>query len=588
MKHIVGLLKATAVAGAAILAAYGLWEAGLWLENLPGLDGDTADMVRWVPLGAAAWLAAIGAVNWAARRVGAGAEGRSTPARPAQKGEMDVVVGYAAGRPVLVPERDRYLHTLVVGTTGTGKSSRVLKPMIWQDLRKKAAGTRLGLTVIEPKGDLVADVAEMCRALGIPYVLVDPEREDTARFNPLEGDPEVAAEVMRTVLAALFGKQEAFFSLVQQGLVKYTIRMLKELRGDDVTLPDVLTALMEAEVLRQFLQEYQQRGGDPLVVRFFETEVLGRLADKFFQFALGVRMQVGDIVGNNLLRRVLTGKSDIDLDRHLRDGGVFLVNTCMGRLGALGDAFGQFVMLHVQYAVFRRPRPESERIPHMLYIDEFPRYVNPDFEKMLALGRSYRCATVLACQSTSQLVLDAKPQLREILLGNCRNKILLNLDDASDAERFSRELGEELVEVERWTLRRMPGGWLGPRYAPEAKQVEEKRDRRFTGDALLHLPAFHGVVKVTVDGQPQRAVLCRLELSEFDRDRARWAKELERRAATDVAGAEESRHGGVGKPAVPEKETGGVGSGPVEGTATAGRAVPVGQFFPVRQRDTGA
>ncbi len=489
-----------------------LWWAGTRLSEWSRLRLPDMELImRWLPLGGAAWLIMVGTLWFLARRARESLGG---------SGPMDVLVGYAR-KPVMIPEHDRFLHTLVVGTTGTGKSTRILKPMIWQDLRRLAEGHQLGVSVIEPKGDLVADVAGMCKALGVPYILVDPERDDTARFNPLEGDTEVAAEVLRTVLTAIFGRQEAFFSLVQQGLIKYTVRILKELQGNWVSLLDVLTALTEPEVLHQHVEDYRRRGGDPLVIRFFEAEVLGKLSDKFFQFALGVRMQLGDMVGNTLLKRVLTGRSDVDLDRHLAAGGVLLVNTAMGRLGQLGDAFGQFVMLQLQYAVFRRPKPESDRTPHFLYIDEFPRYVNPDFERMLALGRSYRCATVLACQNTAQLVLDAKAQLREILIGLCRNKITLNLESEADAERFSREFGEREVQDVQWTYKRHVTGPLIWHY-PESKRIADKRERRFPSDALVHLPAFHAVAKVTVDGQPQRAVLCRLGLSEFDQYPVRW------------------------------------------------------------------
>lgn len=550
-------LKRVAVAAALAGGAGAVLSASLWAGARlaawwPGPEVDR-QMVRWLPLGAVVWGAFL-AATWWLRRQALERQSGAVVDRPRQPGDLDVTVGYTDRGPVVIPQNDRFLHTLVVGTTGTGKSSRVLKPLIWQDLQALAAGKPVGLTVIEPKGDLVADVAEMCEALGVPYTLVDPEREDTARFNPLDGDPDVAAEVMRTVLAAMFGKQDAFFSQVQQTLTQYTIRMLKELDGDRVTLPDVLTVLMDPHLLRQRVDEYRLKNGDLLVIRFFEAEVLGRLAEKFYQFALGVRVQMGDIVGNRMLRRVLTGQSNVDLDRHLAEGGVLLVNTAMGRLGKLGDAFGKFVMLHMQYAVFRRPGRERDRRPHVLYIDEFPRYLNEDFERMLALGRSFRCATVLACQSTSQLVLEAKPQLREILLGNCRNKILLNLDDAADAERFSRELGEEEVEVESWTYKRVASGPFVWQVA-DSKRVDSKRERRFTPDALLHLPRFTAVVKVTVDGQPQRAVACRLELSEFDRHRAKWQKRRDMGTDKVVTGPERATDGAQG-PGTQEAQAG--------------------------------
>lgn len=143
----------------------------------------------------------------------------------------------------------------------------------------------------------------------------------------------------------------------------------------------------------------------------------------------------------------MIGKSDIDLDRHLAEGGVLIINTAMGELGKLGDAFGQFIMMHFQQAVLRRKDTERTQTPHVLYIDEFPRYVNPDFERLLAIGRSYRCATVLALQTTAQMAHEDRPTFRDIVHETCRNKIVLNLGSEEDAKRFSREFGEyEVVE----------------------------------------------------------------------------------------------------------------------------------------------
>ncbi|MGB9879641.1 MAG: hypothetical protein ACPLRM_02650, partial [Anaerolineae bacterium] len=118
------------------------------------------------------------------------------PQRPylpeAKKAPLDVVISPGNGVPVVLKHNDRYTHTLVVGTTGTGKTSRVLKPLIYQDLEALASGRRLGITVIEPKGSFAADVAEMCRDMGIPCTFINPEDPNTAKFNPLDGDDEYA------------------------------------------------------------------------------------------------------------------------------------------------------------------------------------------------------------------------------------------------------------------------------------------------------------------------------------------------------------------------------------------------------------
>lgn len=432
---------------------------------------------------------------------------------------LDVKVGRADGRTLILKHRDRYLHTLVIGTTGTGKTSRVLKPLIWQDLQAIKKGVKTGLTVIEPKGDLSQDVAEMATSLGIPVVFLNPEDPATPKFNPLEGDPTIAAEIMRTVLHALFGRQEAFFGRVQEEAARNTVLLLKGVRGDNVSMLDMLKALRDATSLRVYVEAYERKYGPGEVTDFFKKEALGDIKDKFYQFALGLRLQIQDIIGNPMMQRVLIGKSDVDLDRHLSEGGVLVVNTAMGPLGKLGDAFGQFIMLHLQYAVFRRPGTERTRTPHMLYVDEFPRYVNPDFERLLAIGRSFRCATTLALQTTAQLLLESKPAFRDIVLGNCRNKIILNLEGEDDAKYFAGQLGEKLV-LDRSRNYRRDGAILFP-WRHEGITERETLQKRFNYTDLMELPKFHAVCRLVRDDAPTPPVLASLDLSPWDRKRGR-------------------------------------------------------------------
>lgn len=47
-----------------------------------------------------------------------------------------------------------------------------------------------------------------------------------------------------------------------------------------------------------------------------------------------------------------------------------------------------FFILQFQDAVLRRAGSEDSRIPHFLYIDEFPEYINKDMDVMFTLFRN--------------------------------------------------------------------------------------------------------------------------------------------------------------------------------------------------------
>lgn len=434
-----------------------------------------------------------------------------------KKGPLDVEVCKVGNRPVIIKHHDRYLHTMCIGTTGTGKSSRVLKPMIEQDLKAIAKGEKLGVTIIEPKGDFADDVAAMCRSMKVPYIYINPLNPATPRFNPMSGEPELVAEIMRTVLRSLFGRQEAFFRLNQEVAARNTALLVKKIKGEDATMLDMVEALREQSILAMMVSNLERAEGESALTQYFKTEVMGDMKDKMQQFTLGLRLQLEDITGNQMMRRVMIGKSDVDLDKHLAEGGVLIINTAMGELGKLGDAFGQFIMMHFQQAVFRRKGTERTRTPHVLYIDEFPRYVNPDFERLLAIGRSYRCATVLALQTTAQMVHEDRPTFRDIVLETCRNKIILNLGSEEDAKRFSKEFGE--YEVLKQTPSYKRDGMLIIPWRLDSMREEFRTKERYSYTDLMELPRYHAVVRTVVDGQPQQPVLGKLELSNWDRQR---------------------------------------------------------------------
>ncbi len=403
-------------------------------------------------------------------------------------------------KPVEIKYLDRFLHTLVIGPTGVGKTSRELKPMVYQDLQRIAAGKKLGLTLIEPKGDFAEDVAKMCDEMGIPCIYIDPEKPDTKKLNIMQGEAVNVAESTRTVLRGMFGKQEAFFAQVQETAARNTILMLKELRGDNLDLMDVVRALRNPRDLKALVGALEAKTGNTDLVQYFKTEVLGELRDKFQQFAMGLRQQLEDIAGNELLKRVLCGNSDINLDKHLSEGGVFIVSTAMGPLGRLGDIFGQFVIMHLQNAVFRRPGTEWTRTPHVLYIDEFPRYVNPDFERLLAIGRSYRCACVLALQTLDQLKLDGKKEFADIVLSNARNKIIFGGLNGEEARKFEMDFGETEVTDEKYTYKHHP---IVPALFPNRRQESKKLEPRFSSTQIQDLKNPYIIYRIVQDGTLQ-------------------------------------------------------------------------------------
>lgn len=427
---------------------------------------------------------------------------------------------------------DAFTHMLCVGPTRCGKTATVLKPMIYQILLQKAQGLEVGLSVVEPKGDVAGMVAEMCHEMDIQCFHVDPSNPNSDRFPVMKGDIDDVAEATVVVLKSMFGKQDAFFATVQELAGRNITKLLKTLRGDDVDLADVLKTMRDQATLEDRVAELHRRDGETELVQFFRSELLGAQKDRYQQFVLGLRAQLENLTSNRHLEPILTGASEFNMDKHFADGGVLAVNTDMGRLRGAGDAFGQFVIMHLQSGTFRRPGTEKTRIPHYMIIDEYSRYINPDVELFLSIAAEFRTAGIFAIQSLGQLEVEAGKinarAMKKSIMTSCRNKIAFGGLAYEDALEFSREFGKKQIIRRESTFKQQV---IIPNILPESyRDTEKEEDRILYTQMMDGLPRFHYVTKLLQNGTPQPPQIGRgnfvprnwKELREWERKKSWW------------------------------------------------------------------
>lgn len=422
---------------------------------------------------------------------------------------------------------DPFTHALIIGPTRCGKTSKILKPMIYTILLAKKRGEKVGLTIIEPKGDVTRMVKEMAEQMGLKdeLVYIDPLYPDeTQKINVMRGDKNDVTEATVAVLKSLFGKQDAFFATVQELSSRKVTLLLKELYHDDMDILDVLANLRDADLLKQNVEAHRQQYGNTDLITFFDNELLGsgQMAEKYRQFIVGLRSQLENITSNEFLRAIVTGKSDIDLDEHLRNGGILAVNTALGKLGRSGDAFGMFITMHMQLASFRRPGTERTRVPHYLIIDEYSRYINPDVEKFLSIAAEYRVALIAAIQSLGQLEIESGATsgraMKRNILNSVRNKIFFGGLEYEDAAEASKIMGSNVM-LER--TRTFDGG-VFQNILPKAYREEEVEKERFLPTLFMDgLPRFYCICKLLIGGTPQEPIVA---VGEFVPDN--WLEKL--------------------------------------------------------------
>lgn len=427
---------------------------------------------------------------------------RSKAQQREQKLDLVVCIDKETRKPVVIPEGDLTTNISVEGPTGGGKTSMLLLPLVGQVL----AIPRAGATVLEPKGSFAKKAYEMAIKSGNPYAkLINPEDPNTDIFNPMEGDdPDIVAAVNEAMLTAMFGKQEAFFHLNQAAIIKNLIVLLKYLRGNDLDYFDFDELLLDQTLCKNLVETLRNSlpDNEPLrsprrrLVKWFDKEFFGENAEEIRKYSLGLRVQISNMLSNRYLTRCIIGKSTIDMDKLLADGGFLAVSTHDGLLKNLSKALGMVVLGHLQAAVERRPlpvnksQPEFELRPHVIFIDELGTFANVEFGLFMTKVREYNSPLVLAWQQFSNL--DAVDrEFRKTVIGMCRSKIWFGDIPPEDAEWYSKLSGEyEEDDVSTSSGTSMGAtAWFMPDSYREQESVRKVRKVKFTYTDILEAPA---------------------------------------------------------------------------------------------------
>lgn len=329
----------------------------------------------------------------------------------------------------------RHLH--VLGPTGVGKSTLLLN-LIVQDMNQGRA-----VVVIEPKGDLIADVlARVPKHRLNDVVLLDPT--DDARpvgLNPLVNSGSRSPELMADGLLSVFhGLYAAHWGPRTQDILHASLLTLARTPGMSlVGLPLLLSN-------PGFRRRLVGKLNDPIALGPFwagfeawsdaeRTTAVAPVMNKLRPFIL--RPQLRRAIGQANPR--------FDLRQVFTERRILLVNLSKGQLGAEAAALlGSLAVGQLWQATLERSRIAPERRhPVMVFIDEFQDYLHlpTNLSDALAAARGLGVGLTLAHQHLHQL----EPSMRSAVLANARSRVCFQLpaEDARTLAATSPQLDAE-------------------------------------------------------------------------------------------------------------------------------------------------
>lgn len=380
---------------------------------------------------------------------------RALPRLPESGMQIGEVECQGSTHPLRMPCEARDRHCWVVGATGTGKSSLLLR-LIRQDIE---AGE--GVALIDPHGDLFEHVlASIPRKRVKDVVLLEPGRgARVPGLNFLEVTNGPLRELQRNfVVNELFGIFDQLWDMRECGgpmfqtYFRNAVLLLMEGCGSDATLTELPLVFED----RAFRDRLKARCRDPLVASFWtnQAEKAGGEA-ALSNLAPYITSKLNVFTHSSVLRPIIgQARSTLDFRRMLSKRSIFLVNLAKGLIGdAEARLLGMLLLGRIFAAGMERATlPQSRRTPFSLYVDETQNFLTHTLAAMLAEARKFGLRLTLANQNLAQLAGHGRHDLLQALLGNVGSLAFFRLGprDARSMELYTRPLFDEFA------LQRLP------------------------------------------------------------------------------------------------------------------------------------
>jgi hypothetical protein len=338
------------------------------------------------------------------------------------------------GEPVGVRVCDLMTHAYVVGPSGTGKTTLLVRLVLELAERRTAA------VVLDPHGDLARHVLA-----ALPddhagrvrlFDITDPAALPT--INPLWLPPqpnENAAAVARAVRSAAVTAVFADLWRLDKASAPNLMHFLEAALAALVAVGDgCLSQLPRFLTDGAFRADVVRRANDPrIAARWREFTSLG--ADDRSRTVRAILNKAADFDRNPILATIFGDPGPgLRLDEVMDNGGVLLVSLPRGLVpeGTVELVGSLLVTQLYQAALAREARPPDERPPVVAVIDEFQEFALSTFAKIVTATRKYGLGLVVANQNLSRLHAVG-PDVLSTLMANVGSTVAFRTG-AADAE----------------------------------------------------------------------------------------------------------------------------------------------------------
>lgn len=327
-----------------------------------------------------------------------------------------------------IKQADRLMHTYMIGKTGTGKST-CLETMIMQDIENDR-----GCCLLDPHGDLVEIIAKNIpehRKKDLIYFNI-PDSNLNLRYNPFKKVSYEKRSLVASGILDVFSKLwDSAWGVKLEHILRHAILTL--LDQPEATIADISDLLLDKDFRKNALRHVKSES----VKKFWKREF-----PEYQKYdLLPVMNKIGGMLVHPVIKRVLIENTEeVSLRKAMDEKKIILVNLSKGHVGAdVAHILGALFITSIASAAFSRVDTEEEnRVPFMVYMDEFHNFTTLSLVNMFSELRKFKVGMILAHQYLHQLDED----IRQAVLGNIGTVISFRIG-TEDAKHMAEEMFPE-------------------------------------------------------------------------------------------------------------------------------------------------